>query len=221
MKYQDHVPEHLIRQVIFSITHCELHIPRLLHPILRRFPNYLSEYSVICQCKCQRQTHSLRCNFTSQSSYTIGGTRGTRLCSTTSLVYDLQQWLSSRRMQYFKDFKQLSEEIKALRSDIAGFTRKSSRAGSVGEKDEPGNPCDRPRSRRNIPALLKEVARKIGVIHRAHRLQNRRNVKPSTILVQFMSAAERDEWRRTVKKVRIMKIYFNENICPEYRTFGD
>ncbi|KAG8285528.1 hypothetical protein J6590_078358, partial [Homalodisca vitripennis] len=59
--------------------------------------------------------------------------------------------------------------------------------------------------------LLKDVAQKIGVrqsevdIHRAQRLQNRRDGQRSTILVQIMSASKRDEWLRAGRRAEVRK----------------
>lgn len=71
--------------------------------------------------------------------------------------------------------------------------------------------------------VLKKVARDIrveydnGYIHQAHRLQPRRDGKPPTVIVQFFSKVTRDLWLQHGRKAKIGNVFFNENLCPQYR----
>ena len=54
-------------------------------------------------------------------------------------------------------------------------------------------------------------------VHRAHRLQQRKNGKPPTIIVQFFSRDTRDKWLGAGKKAKLRDVFFNENMCQFYR----
>lgn len=60
-----------------------------------------------------------------------------------------------------------------------------------------------------------------GEIHQAHRLQPRQDNKPPVNIVQFYSKPTRDTWLAKGRSKRLIKegnkIYFNENLCQQYR----
>lgn len=82
-------------------------------------------------------------------------------------------------------------------------------------------------SKENIAQVLQNVAKDIGVeyrhgeIHQAHRLQQRNDGKPPAIIVQFYSKQSRDDWIEKRRRAKLTKknnkVYFNENMCPQYR----
>lgn len=75
--------------------------------------------------------------------------------------------------------------------------------------------------------VLQGIAEDIGVvyeqekIHQAHRLQPRQDGKPPAIIVQFHSKDTRDTWLVKGSRARLerdgRKIFFNENLCQQYR----
>ncbi|KAG8285672.1 hypothetical protein J6590_075707 [Homalodisca vitripennis] len=75
----------------------------------------------------------------------------------------------------------------------------------------------------NLSNVLEKLSNDIGIdykpedIHQAHRLQPRRDGKPPTIIVQYYSKTSRDLWLKNGRRAKISDVYFNENLCPQYR----
>lgn len=55
-------------------------------------------------------------------------------------------------------------------------------------------------------------------IQKAHRLQQRKDGKPPTILVQFYAKGERDAWLSGGKASKLPGIFFSEKLCSYYRS---
>ncbi|KAG8283868.1 hypothetical protein J6590_007885 [Homalodisca vitripennis] len=111
------------------------------------------------------------------------------------------------------------QDVLRLESDIAELDQYGRRCNLEIHSLE----CNGNTRNENVAETVRKLAESIEVpydkiiIHRAHRLQHRRDGKPPTPLIQFFSKEDRDTWLKAGKIKKTRGVYFNENLCPFYR----
>lgn len=139
-----------------------------------------------------------------------------------------------------KEVKGLREENKNLKKKVEVLEKKESDSrewmgqleSEVAELNQYGRRCnleihglpvEGDPKLEDIHTVLSDVASEIGLdyrrktVHKAHRLQQRSDGKPATVLVQFFSREVRDQWIQAGKRARLQGIYFNENLSAYYK----
>ncbi|XP_046689074.1 uncharacterized protein LOC124374987 [Homalodisca vitripennis] len=118
-----------------------------------------------------------------------------------------------------KKEKSSKEVISNLSSDLADLDQYGRRLNlEIHGLKVVGDPREE-----NLSNVLEKLSNDIGIdykpedIHQAHRLQPRRDGKPPTIIVQYYSKTSRDLWLKNGRRAKISDVYFNENLCPQYR----
>ncbi|XP_046687281.1 uncharacterized protein LOC124372915 [Homalodisca vitripennis] len=119
-----------------------------------------------------------------------------------------------------KKEKSSKEVISNLSSDLADLDQYGRRLNlEIHGLKVVGDPREE-----NLSNVLEKLSNDIGIdykpedIHQAHRLQQpRRDGKPPTIIVQYYSKTSRDLWLKNGRRAKISDVYFNENLCPQYR----
>lgn len=138
--------------------------------------------------------------------------------------------LRTENLKLRKELQDVKTSEESTQTQVNNLTSEIAELNQYGRRmnlEIQGLPVEGDLQSENMKSVLEKVAQDIGVrfepelIHQAHRLQPRNNGRPPTVIVQFHSKETRDRWIQRGRSAKLNrnnnKVFFNENLCPQYR----